>query len=201
MEKDLVAESKRIARAIVVREFRKSLGKYYLSWTAYDFLTGITYVILANYPLYYYIALFSLLGIFIFLSGRFFLKAYSSLFKFFSAYEVYGKYSLLAWILGKFLNPALYIISVILIFVGGLLPNFQVFLVGIVLLVFSVDSSLYITYVVPGMKYYDILALITFTVCIPLANVTSYSQIAYLVFGLSWLFAGYKSLMEVVEGE
>ncbi|AWR93248.1 hypothetical protein [Acidianus brierleyi] len=201
-EKDLIIKSKELAKNTVMTEFRKALGKYYISWGTFPLSFGLAYFILNFLNLYSYISFsISITGILIFyilLSIRFFRKARKILNNFIS---IFGENSRKIHIFEYYIYPFLLIISFVFLGVGAFFFNIIFLIFGSTLYAISVDISLYFLYkTANGIKYYDILALITFTMLMTLSE-TRFIEFFSMIFGISWIFAGYKSLMEVIESD
>ena len=183
-------------------EFRKALGKYYISWGTLPLSFGLAYFILNFLNLYSYISFsISITGILIFyilLSIRFFRKARKILNNFIS---IFGENSRKIHIFEYYIYPFLLIISFVFLGIGAFFFNIIFLIFGSTLYAISVDISLYFSYkTANGIKYYDILALITFTMLMTLSE-TRFIEFFSMIFGISWIFAGYKSLMEVIESD
>lgn len=201
-EKDLIIESKELAKNTVMTEFRKALGRYYISWGTFPLSLGLAYFILNFLNLYSYLSFsISITGILIFyilLSIRFFRKAGKVLNNFVS---IFGENSIKIHVFKYYIYRFLLIISFVFLGIGAFFLNTMLLIFGSTLYAISVDISLYFAYkTANGIKYYDILALITFTMLMILDQ-TRFIEFFSIIFGISWIFAGYKSLMEVIESD
>ncbi|BDB98257.1 hypothetical protein [Saccharolobus caldissimus] len=203
MEKNLIKDSKELANRIIKNEYRKALGKYYLLWSTYSIILFVVYGLLyiLNYSSIYGAIIQAFLSIvYIFFTAQFFTRAsaaskrYSEVFKLYNSYiRFIYKITFMGFILGS-----------ALFYLGYLKNSFLITLIGVLIFVTSIDINLILTYpIAGGIKTYDIIAIVTFSAMMLLYILTIFYifEITFLTFTLSWIYAGYRSLMEVIEGE
>jgi hypothetical protein len=205
VEKNLIKDSKELANRIIKNEYRKALGKYYLLWSTYSIILfvvyGLLYTFTLNYSSIYGAIIQAFLSIvYIFFTAQFFTRAsvaskrYSEVFK---LYNSYIRFIYRITFIGFILGSALF-------YLGYLKYSFLITLIGVLIFVASIDINLVLTYpIAGGIKTYDIMAIVTFSAMMLLYILAIFYifEITFLIFTLSWIYAGYRSLMEVIESE
>lgn len=205
-QKDLIKSAEKIAFKTVKYELRKAIGKYYILWSTFPVLFYLIYSINPNLLNNFYslfvsaiVYAFYLLETFLFFrnANRLYVKFSEIFLRRKSANEINSasfnrKIRVLFYAL---ISVAYFAV----IYSGFYISNLTLILFGISVGSFFVIISLYIPLKIVGIKYYDTIAFITFLIN-NAALSFGYYYVSY-IFSLSWLYAGYKSLMEIIENE
>jgi hypothetical protein len=205
MEKkeNIVRDAKILAFKAVKKEFRRSLGKYYLLWSTYSII-NYSIVFLLNYlnitsALPYIIFYSIIFSFYIYFSTRFFILSNQAYYRFYSIYYSEEKSkktrsSLVKAIRSVFIYTASFAFVSYAFYVSNILLQFLAFLIFSILVILGLRYP----YKIAGIKYYDVLSIITFVIEINLSFLSYILEsIIFTIFSISWIFAGYKSLTEV----
>jgi len=202
-QEDVIKEAKRLAYYTLKSEMRKALAKYYLLWSTFPVLYSPIYYITDSLSLksflVYTLAFFIPILVYMSLTFVFYHRVAKIRRKFYKIYPeinymLRGKFFILYFMIG--------ILLTILIIYSYYVSNsifteiLGVFYVGLVFV------GLYFSYSIVGIRFYDIIAMVSFTAFMSLSNLNNtVSVIVYSFFTISWIFAGYKSINEVIENE
>ncbi|AHC52485.1 hypothetical protein SUSAZ_04960 [Sulfolobus acidocaldarius SUSAZ] len=200
----MIKEAKKLAYYTLKNEIRRALAKYYLLWSTFPALYSPIYYIIDSLSLKSFLlySISFLIPIFIYISLTFvfFNKVAKVWGKFYKIYpeinrEQKGKFFILYSLIGILLLILLIIYSYYDL--NSVFEEIlEVFYVGLVLV------GLYYSYRMVGLRYYDVVALVSFTVLMTLSNLNNIiSVFTYSFFTISWIYAGYKSINEVAENE
>jgi len=201
-----------VARRILSREVRKALGLYYIIWSTYPIVIALMFTLTYEFsginallslkPLNVPIPLYGILMIAIIvvyggLAGRFF----SRLSKVSKSPELI-RYREQRQRINRLLMKAYFAVTIMLALVSYLVSYQSAAFYYIPLLLFIV-GVLYVNYNlfrsgIVKVRYYDHLANASFAV-IMIIEFTYY--FAFYILSLIWIYAGVKSLLEVIEGE
>ncbi|BBD73181.1 hypothetical protein HS1genome_1570 [Sulfodiicoccus acidiphilus] len=209
--KDLVNESEEIALRVVRYEYRKAVGKYYLAWSTEPLIVAIFTSLLTSFdlpPVSYNFTPVLVVPYMVY-----------SFYVFWKAMGVYGRIETRSTGLARrgnsertfrpiFLGTQLlYALSFSLILVGDYSSHFLLALAGALLFAALFGRSmLYLGRMGGGVRHYDVLASVTLALVFAfLVRPEFYNQplfpTIYLTFSVTWIYAGYMSLREVLEHE
>ncbi len=197
--KKTVEDAKRIAEQVVKFEVRKLLGKVYILWSTYPVTNAVLFSILSEfYPSLLkgnsftlvsealIVSVYMVLLYVIFMRSR---EITSKYYKLFPRGSKKGRSLPIAWgLIAAFLS---------LWFLGYYFSEDVLVFLGVAAYVLYGDYWYYQDFKLAGAKYYDLLAVASFTAGLTAVTLGYYFLI--YVMSLIWVYAGYKSLTEVAE--
>jgi len=210
--RDLVRDAEEISRKIVRKQYRLTLAKYYLLWSTLSVVIELAYGILSyiHAPnLAYYFVIPIIYVPYLFVNFNLFRKAgqvYKRLALTFKSSEEKESTLVTKSKVIQVTVPFLYSLSFLLIYFGITFSN--LYITGIGALMFSVLFSVGLVRVtmLAGLKYYDLMASVslialTLNLVLPKFYLRNEFYLVSFIFTIIWIFASYKSFIEVIEGE
>ncbi|MGC8543754.1 MAG: hypothetical protein ACP5NQ_07400 [Vulcanisaeta sp.] len=207
---EVVRVSTAVARKILSKETRKALGLYYIMWSTYPIVIALMFTLSYEFknidallssrpfnvpvPLYIVLIIATVIiyGIF---TGRIFSKLFrvsrlSEIIRYrrwrrrisiILMYIYFAITIVLTFLMMYSLSTMIYYIPLLLFVIGVLYTNYNLFRSGIV-----------------KVRYYDHLANASFAIIMIIGPVYYFT---FYMLSLIWVYAGVRSLLEVVEGE
>jgi small-conductance mechanosensitive channel len=213
---ELIRVSNDTARRILSRELRKAIGLYYLLWGTYPMVIATFYAAAFEFSeVYYclikfnvfsipmiYIITMAIAIVYVFLTYRFYI----------TAHRVYRspiitnrrRRSGLTWTVIYTVAIIVYLIVIYLIVIASLTKsnndydNIIAYMLTLAFAVFVVLNNAYLfKSSVVKARYYDYLANASFLILFPLSFMYYFGD---YILSLIWIYAGARSLLEVISG-
>ncbi|AOL17319.1 hypothetical protein BFU36_12040 [Sulfolobus sp. A20] len=203
MTETIVKEAKKIAERIIKYETRKYLGKVYILWSTYPLIITLFYSIIVDYFPSLYNDKFFTFSFQALLIGLYFVIIYMLIRKLVITtlrYNgIYGKGSKKR---SRIVTPLLWsliILVTLVMFLGYYTSDILLAVSGSSIYTVFVIYSFYDSLRIVGIKYYDVLALASFAIGMMAIPFGIY--LPFYIMSVFWIYAGYKSLVEVIEDE
>ncbi|ADX81865.1 hypothetical protein GO599_04385 [Sulfolobus islandicus] len=198
--RELIRDSEKFARIIIMKKARRTLGIYYATWVIYSLVLALIYTLLSNIGInnslingiipfiavipfiYYTIGLFRGIRI-----------DYLKLVKNKENDKIYKRINYIWVLLISQLIISFAIVTYLNIDLIYLVLSFYVY---ILFVAYSLYRFLYSKYRLVEPRYYDMIAIIVLLL-IPLNIVTSLFNAIFIVFDIVWLYASISSFLEV----
>lgn len=198
--RELIRDSEKFARIIIMKKARRTLGIYYATWVIYSLVLALIYTLLSNIGInnslvngiipfiavipfiYYTIGLFRGIRI-----------DYLKLVKNKENDKIYKRINYIGVLLISQLIISFAIVTYLNIDLIYLVLSFYVYML---LVAYSLYRFLYSKYRLAEPRYYDMIAIIVLLLT-PLNIVTSLFNAIFIVFDIVWLYASISSFLEV----
>lgn len=186
MESQKIKEAEELARKILVRKVRKSMGIYYVLWSS---LIVDIEVISSIIPHQFFLYVFSALIVaYVTYSMDLFRKTFSKR----AFLETPKRVKGLLFDLALATMIASYFVAI------DLLNDFTLSVISIAIYVAVISYSIYNVVSFTGnVRYYDYIAIASFIISETLGY---FNYVFYFVYFFPWLYAGVKSIIESYEG-
>ncbi|MGC9105583.1 MAG: hypothetical protein ACP5HQ_04065 [Thermoprotei archaeon] len=199
LNKRLIEESRELARRIVRQQMRLAFAKYYLLWSTYPFALLLASTAIPSSPFLVYAVT---LPVYLYFVGRVFAKAGRAVAR------LTGEKR--SWKSTALANSLILGLVMLALYFGyergaGLLNALAMAFVAAL-----VDALLvyYLHFKLRDFRLTDLLAVITFSSGMAVTALSSeYPALegligpVWAVYAIAWIYAGYASFMEVIEGE
>jgi len=202
---EVIKEADKIAKIVIKKKARKVLGIYYAIWSFYTLIISLFYTIVYSFQINlgseiaYALINFALVVPFIAYTVKLFSNIHLDYARLVMGKDIKGrKRYLIAIVL--FLSLVFVAFILIPFLTASSIYSLASSYAYVSVVLYFAYRFLYSRKRLVDPRYYDLIALISFTL-IPLGSISSSTYFIYYIFLIFWLYASIRSLLEVSEVE